>query len=276
MNTTLSADSYCQTLVRTQDPDRFLLSLFYPQEKRAALWALYAFHYEIAKTREVVTDTTIGLIRLQWWRDALENFYEKDETPAHEVMTDLCKAIRQYHLPRDLFDHLLYAREFDLEDRQPGSMEGVCNYADYTHTPLLRLASIIVGEDPDHPAVQPVAMAYALTGLIRAARFHLADRRCYLPEDVMRRADLSIDSVAKDPAALSPVIRAMRLKAEDLLRQADEAGEGRLTRLHRVMAMQYLNKIRKLNDNIGDLRMAVAPPLRIVGLWLAARKTRQE
>ena len=42
-------------LVRRQDPDRFLTSLFAPAERREDLLALYAFNIEVAKTREVVT-----------------------------------------------------------------------------------------------------------------------------------------------------------------------------------------------------------------------------
>ena len=52
--------SYCGETVRKHDPDRFLLSMFAPPESREALWALYAFNHEIAKTREVVTETQVA------------------------------------------------------------------------------------------------------------------------------------------------------------------------------------------------------------------------
>ena len=51
--------SYCGEMVRKHDPDRFLLSLFMKPDRREALWALYAFNHEIARTREVVTETKI-------------------------------------------------------------------------------------------------------------------------------------------------------------------------------------------------------------------------
>jgi phytoene synthase len=245
-------ENYCQTLVRTQDPDRFLISLFFPPEKRAHLWALYALNHEIARTREVVTDTHMGLIRLQWWRDALAAFYDRNEVGPHAIMEDLSKTIWRYDLPRPLFDHLIYAREFDLEDRAPGSLEGLCNYADFTHAPLLRLSLIIAGEDPDHSSVQPVAMAYAMTGLIRAVPFHAAQGRVFLPEGVH--------------------VAAVRGRAEELLRQASPAGEGAMLRLHRVMTQQYINKIKGLNDNANDPRLGVPPLFRQIKLWRAARK----
>lgn len=247
----MMTENECKRLVRTQDPDRFLISVFYAPETRAHLWSLYAFNQEIAKTREVVTDTTIGLIRLQWWRDALAGLYERNEVLKHDIVEGLSEAVWRYNLPRELFDHLIYAREFDLEDRAPGSLEGLCNYADYTHTPLLRLAAMITGEDPDHSSVQPVAMAYALTGLLRAAPYHRRQGRSYMPE------------------GLSAGI--IREKADDLLRQSLRAKEDKLIRLHRSIAQQYCNKIKDLNDNIEDPRLILKPLFREVKLWLAAR-----
>ena len=64
--------SFSGLQARIQDPDRFLLSLLVEKERQADLWPLIALNYDIARTSEVVTDTNIGLIRLQWWRDALE------------------------------------------------------------------------------------------------------------------------------------------------------------------------------------------------------------
>ena len=265
---------FCETLVRTQDPDRFLISVFYPEETRGHLWALYALNHEIAKTREVVTDTNIGLIRLQWWRDALGAFYERNEVLKNEVVAGLSEAIWRYNLPREVFDHLIYAREFDLEDRQPGSLEGLCNYADFTHTPLLRLGTMIADEDPDHPALQPAAMAYALAGIIRALPHHMQQGRCYMPEDLMRRHEINIGTLqmGQGQERVFAVVRAVREKAQDLLRQAGHTGEGRLLRLHKVMAEQYLNKIKLLGDNPLDPRQGIPPLFREIRLWLTARE----
>ena len=63
---------YTGTLAQQHDPDRFFLTLLQPAPVRPALWALLAFNYEVAKTREVVSDPTLGFMRLQWWREALE------------------------------------------------------------------------------------------------------------------------------------------------------------------------------------------------------------
>ena len=56
-------------MIRRHDRDRFQTALFAPAARREALFALYAFNYEIARVREVVTEPMLGRIRLEWWRE---------------------------------------------------------------------------------------------------------------------------------------------------------------------------------------------------------------
>jgi phytoene synthase len=62
---------HCEVLVRDADKDRYLATLFAPQSRHAALYALYAFNNEIARVREHIREPMAGEIRLQWWRDVL-------------------------------------------------------------------------------------------------------------------------------------------------------------------------------------------------------------
>lgn len=195
--------TYCGRFAKDNDPDRFFLSLLSanPQD----LWPLLAFNCEISKTREIVTDTTIGLIRLQWWRDALDKFYADGSVLQHEIVKDLARVIKLYNLPKEEFENILYAREFDLEDVLPASVEGLTNYADYTHTPLLRLMTKVIGKEED---VRSLAIAYTLTGLLRAVLYHARQHRCYLPQDVLTDHNVNMTQLydLKPQAELKPVI----------------------------------------------------------------------
>lgn len=224
--------SYCADLVRTYDRDRFLLSLTVPPDKRAALWALFAFNHEIAKTREIVTETQLGLIRLQWWRDAIAAVYEGTPVPSHEVMDDLVSAITKHDLPREWFDNLIYAREFDLEGVAPASLEGLENYADFTATPLNKLALAVLGEQEGDITIRHLSIAYALSGLLRAVPYHKAQGRSYLPAD-------------------NPDITRIVDKAEQHLEKAEKPdcrylrGIQKLTRL-------YLKRIRRADYDLSS------------------------
>ncbi|MBX2833623.1 MAG: squalene/phytoene synthase family protein [Micavibrio sp.] len=190
-----SAHFYCSELVKENDPDRYMLSMLVRGKRREALWALFAFNYEIAKTRDVVSDTKLGLIRLQWWRDRIGEIYEGGAPPEHEVLKPLAVAIAEYDLPREAFDNLIYAREFDLEDVCPSNLEGLLKYCEFTAAPLFALTIKIAGENEEQGTLTQVAVNYALAGLLRAVPHFAAKRRCMLPEDVLRSYGQSVNKL---------------------------------------------------------------------------------
>lgn len=256
--------SYCGEMVRRYDPDRFLLSLFVPPDRRESLWALYAFNHEIAKTREVVTETQLGLIRLQWWRDALTGIFEKDIVLEHEVLKPLAEAIKAYDLPQNLFEDLIYGREFDLEDRSPVGMEGVCNYADFTTTPLVKLSLLITGGQEQDDVVQAVAKAYALTGLLRAVPYHFSQRRCYLPADMIPPVTTLFEGRELDKTM--PAIQEIVAEADRLL--AVKPQDPYLRRMAKL-ARLYLKQIKRAEYDVFSPRLQVPPLLREVRLLVA-------
>ena len=81
--------------MREHDPDRYLATLFAPADAREALFALYAFDHEITRVRRMVSEPVAGLVRLQWWREALDAL-AADQPPAHPVVAAV-------HARRDRF-----------------------------------------------------------------------------------------------------------------------------------------------------------------------------
>lgn len=186
---------YSAELIRQHDPDRFLVSLLMPAKHREALWALFAFNYEISKTREVVSEQTVGLIRLQWWRDAIADIYEGKVPREHEVVSPLAEAIKTYDLDRELFDNLIYAREFDLEGVAPANLEGLLNYCDFTSTPLHQLAMSIIGHEVKETTLRNIATTNALIGLIRSVPYFLNQGHVMLPQEVLEVHKLGVSKI---------------------------------------------------------------------------------
>jgi len=87
------AYAYCGRLVRAHDNDHYIASLFAPAERRPWLWALYAFALEIGRVRTLVNEPMAGMIRLQWWLEALSGL-RAEEAAAHPVMRALQDAAR--------------------------------------------------------------------------------------------------------------------------------------------------------------------------------------
>ena len=94
--------SACGRQVRRYDNDRYLTALFASGDRREALFALAAFNLEIAKIAEVVSEPMLGEMRLQWWREAIDEI-AAGHARKHEVVEPLAAATRRFDLPiRDL------------------------------------------------------------------------------------------------------------------------------------------------------------------------------
>lgn len=173
--------------LRRNDRDRFQTALFAPADRRESLLALYAFNYEIARVPEVTHEPLIGQIRLQWWRDALDEIYRGAPPRRHEVAEPLARTIREHGLTRAHFEAMLGARARDLDTAPPADLESLEAYAEESSAGLVLLALEILGVrgGEAEAAGRSVGIAYALSGLLAAMRFHAGMKRLYIPQDMI-------------------------------------------------------------------------------------------
>ncbi len=167
-------DETLATLVRTHDPDRFLTALFAPPEQRNGLLALYAFNHELARAREVASEPVLALIRLQWWREAVDGAARR-----HAVATPLAAAIDRGALQRADLHALIDAREIEAEPE-------IAAFADWRAYMLAGAGGVAVAAArllgaPEPEALRPLGAAYGVAGLLRSVRFLAARGRCLLP-----------------------------------------------------------------------------------------------
>ncbi|MCH2165015.1 MAG: squalene/phytoene synthase family protein [Marinovum sp.] len=99
-------------IVERGDPTRFAATMAAPLEVRAALFPLYAMAVEVARAPWVTQEAMIGEMRLQWWRDALEEIAEGVEVRRHEVTTALAARLTVDQAKR--LDETVAARRWDL------------------------------------------------------------------------------------------------------------------------------------------------------------------
>ncbi len=179
-------------LVRRHDPDRYRAALFAPAGRREALFALYAFNHEIARVRESVTTPMLGQIRLQWWREAIEEAYSGQPARHHLVAEPLTAMIRGLAPSRAHFDRLIDARERDLADEPFANLSALEDYAEATSATVIRLALELLGVDAPatETAAREIGIAHALIGLLRAMPLHVPAGRCYIPDAIAADAGL--------------------------------------------------------------------------------------
>jgi phytoene synthase len=267
-------------LVRQHDRDRFLTALFAPAERREDLLALYAFNYEIAKTREVVSEPVLGQIRLQWWRETIDAIYAGGPVRPHEVATPLAAAIRRHELSRAHFNALIAAREFDLAGEAPQSPAALESYAEGSSARLVWLALETLGERGASAvsAGRAVGVAYALAGLLRALPFHARMKRLYLPRDLSHAAGLRVDADVfelRSSPALHRVVAQVAASAAGHLASA-RAQSSAVPRaalpalLPAVLAAADLARLGRAGYDPFDRRLARRDPWRSWRLTLAA------
>jgi phytoene synthase len=192
--------------LRRTDEDRYYTALFAPAERRKSLFALYAFHHEIARVAESVRDPMMHAIRLQWWREAVEGARE-GKPRQHQTVTALAGLFAQHDLPPDVFDAIIDAREDDMADHVFDNLAALETYADATAGNLMRLAARILG-NPQDDLAREAGVAQALAGLLRAIPFHAARGKVYLPRDLLADAGTSREEILQTHSGkkLAPVI----------------------------------------------------------------------
>jgi NADH dehydrogenase [ubiquinone] 1 alpha subcomplex assembly factor 6 len=216
-------------LVWRHDRDRFQTVLFAPAARREALFALYAFNYEIARVRERVSEPTLGRIRLEWWRENIAAAYEDGPVRRHDVVEALTAAIREHAPTREHFDRLIDAREKDLAEQAPTSLAALEDYTEAVSARLVYLALEMLGLD-DPPARQAgfhVGIAYGLAGLLRAMPHQARASRPLVPAAVAAAASRHL-ALARGlrPAVARAALPALlpAIVAERYLRRLKRAG----------------------------------------------------
>jgi phytoene/squalene synthetase len=185
----------CEVIIRDADYERYLTALLAPVRARPHLFALYAFNYEIAKTAGTVSQPVMGQIRLQWWREAVDEIYA-GRARHHDVVRALAETIEAHDLPRMLLDALIDAREQDLDEAPFPDWTSLEAYADATSGHVMRLAARVLGAGTAlDSTAREAGIAYALAGFLRAFCFHASRRHLMFPEQALRALSLSQEEV---------------------------------------------------------------------------------
>jgi phytoene synthase len=211
-------------IVREADRDRYLSVLFAPEDKRAALFALYAFNVEIARVRDLIHEPLPGEIRLQWWRDAILGDSPAVGNPVAEV---LIRTISAYELPPATFGNMIEARLFDLYDDPMPSRNDLEGYCGETASALIQLAALALDRDAALGTADiagHAGCAQAIAGLLRSLPIHLSRGQCYVPRDVLAAAGTSPEAFVaeKGGAAAERAVSAMIALACEHLAKFEE------------------------------------------------------
>jgi 15-cis-phytoene synthase len=273
-------DQYCFDLVRASDKDRYLASLFAPEDKRADVLALYAFNCEISRIRDAVSEPHLGEIRLQWWLDSLDGIYE-GATQDHPVAIALARAIKSADLPKHALKNLATAHVFDFYSDPMPTLIDLEGYLGETSSALIQMASLILAGDDGllNAEVSGLAgVAYGMAGLLRSLPLHLRRRQCFLPLDFLKARELTPESLqdSQSEAAAGLVLSELREKARSRLFQARKMmwtikPAAQPAFLHVALTEHYLNSLARAGVSALKTSPESAQWRKQWILWKAAR-----
>ena len=154
-------------LVARADPDRFNAAMAAPPEARAVLFPIYAFNVEISRAPWVTEEPMIAEMRLQWWRDALEEIGQGKPPRAHEVVGPLSEVLDAEGAA--LLDRAVAARRWDV---YKDAFEGEAHFAEYldaTSSGLMWAAARALGAQAEaEPVVRDFGWGTGLAAFFRA------------------------------------------------------------------------------------------------------------
>ncbi|XP_012323374.1 NADH dehydrogenase (ubiquinone) complex I, assembly factor 6 isoform X2 [Aotus nancymaae] len=185
-------DSYCLELLRKRDYEGYLCSLLLPAESRSSAFALRAFNVELAQVKDSISEKTIGLMRMQFWKKTVEDIY-CDNPPHQPVAIELWKAVKRHNLTKRWLMNIIDEREKNLDDKAYRNIKELENYAENTQCSLLYLTLEILGIKDLHAdhAASHIGKAQGIVTCLRATPYHVSRRKVFLPMDICMLHDVS-------------------------------------------------------------------------------------
>ncbi|WP_281982239.1 squalene/phytoene synthase family protein [Thalassorhabdomicrobium marinisediminis] len=234
----------CAAIVEKGDPERFRAAMASPVAARRVLFPLYAFNVQVARAPWVTDEPMIAEMRLQWWRDALEEIAEARVVRKHEVTTELAEVLDAEGA--QALDHLVAARRWDV---YKDTFEDAAHFREYleaTAGELMWQGARALGA-PESAREAVIAIGHA-TGL---ARFLIAAPTL---EDKGRKP-----LVDGRPEAIAQLAQEALTRLREAGRWAGLSGLPRAALLESWEAAPLLQQIARQPDRVAQNSVGISP-----------------
>ena len=213
------------------DPERALAVAYAPSDRRAGLAALFALDERFGAIVASTSEPMIGLMRLAWWREALEKL-DNDQAPAEPLL----KLLADLVLPRGVAGTALAA----IEDGWAALIDGdpdeaaIARHGQERGANLFRTAATLL--EADDPRLPSAGEVWALVDLgYRHSNEEV--RKSALARARKRAADLPAGRWA---AAARPLAALFVLASRDAA--AITRAPGRPDRMLRMLALRLTGR----------------------------------
>lgn len=193
-----TALSYCVRQVRAYDYHHYLCLLHLAPAMRKAAFTFRAFNIETARAMDVVSDPRTGLMRLLWWKEAVDKVFG-NKLVEHPVAQALSSVIADHKVSKHWLKRSVEARINDANREEgtiPGTSAELERYAEDTQSTILYMtlqAGGIQSTVADH-AASHIGKASGLLLLLKALPHHVNKQGTvhYIPASVAEECGLLI------------------------------------------------------------------------------------
>ncbi|MFH1010149.1 MAG: squalene/phytoene synthase family protein [bacterium] len=246
------------------------------RERFASLCALYAFCREL----DDVVDHTDGQESPQLFtlrRRLLNNESPED---ADKIAVAFRDTMDKYQLPSDVLCELIDTIESDLGRRHFETMDEVVRYAHGVASTVglcsVRIFGVPAGDADDFAETLGIALQW--TNILRDIEEDNHRRRCYLPQESLRKFGLTIDDLLANPQDEKVRLwwKTAIEQGREFFRAAGKAFPSRYRRELRpalAMAAVYRQMLEEMSrqpnrrPNIHPVRKLLAVFTTLIGLW---------
>ncbi|WP_375265751.1 squalene/phytoene synthase family protein [Planktotalea sp.] len=226
----------CAAIVEKGDPFRFRAAMAAPAAARAVLFPIYAANVEITRAPWVTQEPMIAEMRLQWWRDVMEEIVTEQDVRRHEVATPLARVLSKKGA--EALDALVAARRWDIYKDPFEDESAFTTYLEQTSGGFLFAACDALGA-ADFEVAKDAGYAAGLAGFFQAIpaledakRVPLLDGRA---DAIVELAQNGLERLKSARAGRTKLAKAACISlahAEPILKQAASdphaVGDGRL------------------------------------------------
>ncbi|GBF58684.1 hypothetical protein PbB2_02372 [Candidatus Phycosocius bacilliformis] len=213
-------------------PDQTLATSFLAPQARPGMISLILFGHEVARARAVVSEPMLAAIRLQWWREALDEIYGSRPVRAQPIAQGLAATIHHHSLPRVWFDSFIDGFDVEQDPSPFATWDQLLDHADQTCGAFNRLALLIAGapaiSTPLDAVARQTGIMWRVWDLLAQWPRWTARRQLWLPTEAQSDLDVEAVFAGKPSPALALVLEqacqlvlAARRAANQACAQAD-------------------------------------------------------
>jgi len=277
----MTPEQYCEEKTRGSGSSFFYAFLFLEEKQRRAMMALYAFCREVDDIADEVSDQSVAMQKIAFWREELSCAFH--EVPQHPVGRELQWAREHFPIDEELFVEILDGMLMDISGKPILKASDLSLYC-YRVAGVVGLLSIEIFGYQNRKSrdfATSLGEALQLTNILRDVKADMAIGRIYLPqEDRIRYKVTDQDFIDGNMSeGMQALLAHYGDKAEAAYRQALDTlpAEDRASlRPSLLMASIYYAQFRRLKERSFDCwhHSARISPLRKI--WIAWRAWRYE